>query len=87
MLVKKLIQKMEEPATLCVRLVREELKQVCAAVCVCVCVLCVRLDGARQGGAQAGVCERGCVCVRGFVCVSRCVRASEAYPPTSSTSM
>jgi len=27
-LVKKLIQKMEEPATLCVRLVREELKQV-----------------------------------------------------------
>ena len=27
-LVKKLIQKMEEPATLCVRLVREEIKQV-----------------------------------------------------------
>ncbi len=42
MLVKKLIQKMEEPATLCVRLVREELKQVCVCACVRVCVcVCV----------------------------------------------
>ena len=36
-LVKKLIQKMEEPATLCVRMV-------CVCVCVCVCpTRCVHL--------------------------------------------